>query len=100
MRALILFGALAALIGIALYMIPDDTAMRLLSALRPFGYPEGSGVLRYVLDDPANLQRATGLWIDPNAFGGFLLVPVAAALCSRLAAPPAISGRHAYFRRL
>lgn len=89
-RALILFGTLAALIGIALYVIPDDTAMRLLSALRPFGYPEGSGVLRYVLDDPANLQRATGLWIDPNAFGGFLLVAGAVALPQAFAARSAL----------
>ncbi len=41
-----------------------------------------------------------GLWDYLLYFGGFLLVPAAAALCSRLAAPPAISGRHAYFRRL
>ena len=89
-RALMLFGALAAGIGILLYVIPDDTAMRLLSALRPFGYPEGSGVLRYVLDDPANLQRATGLWIDPNAFGGFLLVAGAVTLPQAFAARPAL----------
>ncbi len=89
-RALMLFGALAAGIGIALYVIPDDTAMRLLSALRPFGYPEGDGVLRYVLDDPANLQRATGLWIDPNAFGGFLLVAGAVTLPQAFAARPAL----------
>jgi O-antigen ligase len=30
--------------------------------------------LRFVRDDPAELQRATGLWIDPNAFGGYLLI--------------------------
>jgi O-antigen ligase len=64
--------------------------MRLLSALRPFGYPEGAGVLRYVLDDPAQLQRATGLWIDPNAFGGFLLVAGAITLPQAFAARPAL----------
>lgn len=89
-RAVILFGALAALIGLVLYVIPDETAMRLLSALRPFGYPEGSGVLRYVLDDPAQLQRATGLWIDPNAFGGFLLVAGAITLPQVFAPRPAL----------
>ena len=89
-RALMLFGALAGLIGIALYVIADETAMRLLSALRPFGYPEGSGVLRYVLDDPAQLQRATGLWIDPNAFGGFLLVAGAISLPQAFAPRPAL----------
>jgi hypothetical protein len=88
--AVILFGALAAFIGLVLYAIPDETAMRLLSALRPFGYPEGSGVLRYVLDDPAQLQRATGLWIDPNAFGGFLLVAGAVTLPQVFAPRPAL----------
>jgi hypothetical protein len=33
-------------------------------------------------------------------FGGFVLQPLAAMLCFRLAAPPALSGRHAFFRRL
>lgn len=33
-------------------------------------------------------------------FGGFVLIPLAAAVCFRLAAPPAISGRRAFFRRL
>jgi polysaccharide biosynthesis protein PslJ len=79
-RALILVAALAALIGIVLYVLPDELAIRLLSALRPFGYPTGADVLRYVEDDPALMQRATGLWIDPNAYGGYLLVSGALAL--------------------
>jgi O-antigen ligase len=73
-KVVILTGALSAFIGIALYVINGDLAIRLLSALRPFGYPTGTDVLRYILDDPAQMQRATGLWIDPNAFGGYLLV--------------------------
>lgn len=73
-RWMLLIGALSAGIGIALYITPDELAIRLLSALRPFGYPTGPGVLRFIRDDPALMQRATGLWIDPNAFGGYLLV--------------------------
>ena len=73
-RLMIIVGAVSALIGIVLYVIPDDLAIRLLSALGTFGYPTGPDVLRYILDDPAQMQRATGLWIDPNAFGGYLLV--------------------------
>ncbi len=73
-RVFILAGGLAALAGVLLYVIPSDLAIRLLSALRPFGYPTGPTVLHYVLDDPSQLQRATGLWIDPNAYGGYLLV--------------------------
>ena len=67
-------GAIGALIGLVLYALPDDLAIRLLSALRPFGYPTGPDVLRYIRDDPALMQRATGLWIDPNAYGGYLLI--------------------------
>ncbi|MCL4505464.1 MAG: O-antigen ligase family protein [Chloroflexi bacterium] len=73
-RIFIVIGALSALAGIILYILPADLAIRLLSALRPFGYPTGPTVLHYVLDDPSQLQRATGLWIDPNAYGGYLLV--------------------------
>lgn len=87
-RLLVLVGGLSALIGIALYLAPDDLAIRLLSALRPFGYPSGPGVLRFIRDDPALMQRATGLWIDPNAFGGFLLVVGAIGLPQLFAQKP------------
>lgn len=73
-RWMLLIGAISAAIGVALYITPDELTIRLLSALRPFGYPTGPGVLRFIRDDPALMQRATGLWIDPNAFGGYLLV--------------------------
>ncbi|GIV83013.1 MAG: O-antigen polymerase [Candidatus Roseilinea sp.] len=79
-RWMLWIGALSAAIGIALYVIPDDLAIQALSALRPFGYPTGPGVLRFIRDDPALMQRATGLWIDPNAFGGYLLVTGALGL--------------------
>ena len=80
LRIALIAGALSAAIGIALYFIPDELAMRLLSSLRIFGYPDGPGVLRYIQDDPALSQRATGLWIDPNAFGGYLLITGALGL--------------------
>ena len=40
------------------------------------------------------------VWDALLYFGGFPLNVVAAVVCFRLAAPPAISGRHAFFRRL
>jgi O-antigen ligase len=79
-RWTMLVGALSAMIGIVLYAMPDDLTIRLLSALRPFGYPAGPEVVRFIRDDPSLMQRATGLWIDPNAFGGYLLVVGALAL--------------------
>lgn len=41
-----------------------------------------------------------GLWDALIYFGALPLNVLAAALCSRLAAPPALSGRHAFFKRL
>ncbi|MDW8054713.1 MAG: O-antigen ligase family protein [Anaerolineae bacterium] len=88
---LMLAGAGSALIGIVLYLLPDDLAIRALSALRPFGYPSGPGVLRFIRDDPALMQRATGLWIDPNAFGGFLLVAGALGVPHLFAQKPVLA---------
>jgi O-antigen ligase len=77
---ILLGGAAAAVIGIGLYVIPEETANRALNALRVFGYPTGA-VLRYVEDDPANSQRAISTSVDPNVLGGLL------AMIGALAAP-------------
>jgi hypothetical protein len=85
-----LFGGLSASIGIALYILPDATAIRILSALRVFDYPAGDTVLRFIRDDPALTQRATGLWIDPNAFGGYLMMTCALSLPQLFTKQPAL----------
>jgi O-antigen ligase len=89
-RWLLLLGALAASIAIGLYVLPDEFVMRALSALRPFGYPTGPEVLRFIRDDPTLMQRATGLWIDPNAFGGFLLIVGALGLPQLFSCQPIV----------
>ncbi len=69
-----LFGAASALLGIVLWTLPDPTAEALLNRLGRFEYPVG-GVLRYRQNNVTVLnERAIGTWIDPNAFGGFLLM--------------------------
>lgn len=85
--ALVGLGAVAAAVGLVLYGLPDALEMRVLSSLRVVDYPTGSGVIRYVNDDPAGLQRATGTSIDPNSFGGLLAVMAA------LVAPQIVSRR-------
>lgn len=80
-------GAAAAAIGLALYVLPDGLEARLLGALSVVDYPSGPGVIRYINDDPARLQRATGTAIDPNSFGGLL------AVLGALAAPQLVSRR-------
>jgi hypothetical protein len=71
-RWLILGGAAASLVGIALYLVPETLTIRLLSALGRFGYPTGTGVLRYIRDDPSLMKRATSTSVDPNVLGSLL----------------------------
>lgn len=84
-RLLVALAAAAALLGLALYLLPDAWQIRLLSLLQVLDYPDGPGVLRFLNDDPSRLQRATGTAIDPNSFGGML------ALMTALALPQAVS---------
>ncbi len=84
---LVALGAAAAALGLALYVLPDALEARLLGLLRVVDYPSGPGVIRYINDDPARLQRATGTAIDPNSFGGLL------AVLGALAAPQIVSRR-------
>lgn len=73
-RAIILLGVVASVVGIALYILPDGAAIDILSSLARFDYPVGPGVLRYIREDPALPQRATGTSVDPNVLGGLLIM--------------------------
>lgn len=73
-------GTLAAALGVGLYVLPEAVQVRLLSLLRVVGYPSGPGVVRYIRDDPALAQRATGTSADPNVFGGLLVFGLAVAI--------------------
>ncbi|MCZ7567830.1 MAG: O-antigen ligase family protein [Ardenticatenaceae bacterium] len=76
---IILCGFLSALIALFLYVIPNATAIRLLSMLGRFDYPVGPGVLRFIEDNPALPQRATSTAVDPNVYGGMLILLIAFA---------------------
>lgn len=65
------FGS--ALIGILLYLLPHELSNQLLNQLTRFDYP-GGFVLRFILDDPALNQRAISTSVDPNVFGGLLIL--------------------------
>jgi hypothetical protein len=73
LTALIVAGAGAALVGIALYVLPEDLSVRLLSLLRVVRYPSGPEVLRYVEDNPELPLRAISTSVDPNVLGGMLI---------------------------
>jgi len=72
--ALILAGFGAALVGVLLYVMPSAWSIRLLSALGRVGYPTGSGVLRYIEDNPDLSLRAISTSTDPNVLGGLLIL--------------------------
>ncbi len=88
MRWLILCATGAAALGIILYFLPDLLTIRILSALGRLGYPTGAGVLRYVRDDPALMQRATSTSVDPNVLGSLLNVATAMAVPQLFAKRP------------
>lgn len=82
--ALVLAAGAAALVGIGLYRVPPATAVELLSALGPLGYPTGPGVLRYLPD--GERLRAIGTSVDPNVFGAALMVAIV-VLAAQLVSP-------------
>src|SRR5690606_36096267 len=72
-KAILLVGAAAAAIGIFLWLLPEDTANTLLNVLTRVGYP-GGDVIRYIEENPELSERAIGTSVDPNSFGGLLLM--------------------------
>jgi O-antigen ligase len=86
-RALIISGAIAALLGVALWLLPDTQATNLLTRLSVVGYPTDR-VVRYIEDNPALGERAVGTQVDPNSFGGLLVVIVAITGAQLLARKP------------
>lgn len=77
LRVLMFSGAAAGYLGALLTRLPRDLQFTLLTKLSIVGYPTDDRVLRYVEDDPTKPQRATGTSIDPNSFGGLLVLIIA-----------------------
>jgi hypothetical protein len=73
LRAVILTGGVEAIIGVILWRLPAATTTNILLRLSPIGYPTDR-VVRYVEDNPALPERAVGTQVDPNSFGGLLVV--------------------------
>ena len=84
-------GAVAGVIGSVLWVLNDDTANVILNRLVRIGYP-GGDVLRY-REDNVNIlgERAIGTWVDPNAYGGFLMM-VGALIAPQLLARRPLTG--------
>jgi O-antigen ligase len=77
--ALMIGGAVQGAMGAALRVLPPITQLNLLSSLGVIGYPV-SDVLRYVPgpnDTYTTQLRAIGTSVDPNVFGGTLMLALA-----------------------
>lgn len=85
----------AATIGLALYAAGPGLTERVLVRLVPYGYP-GGRIVRYIEDDPLRPMRAVGTGVDPNSFGGLLMVgfvlAVGQLLVRRRSMPIALAG--------
>ena len=90
-RALMLGGMAAAALGLAIHSLPRPQIVEVLSSLSVLGYPSGPGVLRF-LPGPNNTYsdtlRAVGTSIDPNVFGGMLMLSATLMLAQLFAARP------------
>ena len=90
LRFIMIGGALSALIGLILYLMRDTTAQQILVSFGRIGYPTTGRVLRYVEDDPTGIERAIGLSVDPNSFGGMLALVGALTATQAAAERPAL----------
>ncbi|MBN1310817.1 MAG: O-antigen ligase family protein [Anaerolineae bacterium] len=70
---IILAGAATATLGIALWLLPDELAERILMTLSRIGYPN-SGIIQYIEQNPELSERAISTSVNPNSFGGTLVV--------------------------
>jgi len=94
LKALMISGSIAALIGLILYVLPNSLAEQILVAFGRIGYPTDGRVLRFIEDDTNGIERAIGLAVDPNSYGGML------ALVGAIIATQVVTERPILPRRL
>ncbi len=90
---IILAGGLVGFLGVLFYVLPGPLTVGILSRLAVFNYPTGSGILRFVEDDPSQPMRAIATSIDPNALGGLLVILTAVAVVQLFADRPVLPRR-------
>lgn len=60
-------------LALALYAAGPGVSHRALARLIPLGYPSDR-IVRYIEDNPSLAMRAVGTGVDPNSFGGLMMV--------------------------
>ncbi len=88
LQTIMLTGALAGYIGTGLYLLSRPLQEQILVGLGRLGYPTEGRILRFNEDDPTLAQRATGTSVDPNSYGGMLVVIIALLLTQFLSPRP------------
>lgn len=92
LSAVVMFaGSLAALVGIALWLMPDGPETLILARLGVIGYPT-DGIIQYIEQNPELAERAIGTSVNPNSLGG-LLVMVAALATPQIITRYPITGK-------
>jgi hypothetical protein len=85
-------GAIVGVVGSILWVLNDETTNTILNRLTRIGYP-GGDVLRYREDSVQILnERAISTWVDPSAYGGFLMM-VGALIAPQLMARRPLTGK-------
>lgn len=90
LRLLLAGSILAGGLAVMLYAGGPGVTERALVRLVPYGYP-GSRIVRYIEDDPARPMRAVGTGVDPNSFGGLMMVGLILAAGQFLSRKPVVS---------
>ncbi|MCO5177145.1 MAG: O-antigen ligase family protein [Thermomicrobiales bacterium] len=80
----------AGLIGLALFAGGPGLTMRVLGRLVAYGYPSDE-IVRFIESNPALSMRAIGTGVDPNAFGGLMMVGLLLAASQLLSAKRSVS---------
>lgn len=80
----------SAAVALFLYAGGPGLTERVLARLVPYGYPSGR-IVRYIEDDPGRPMRAVGTGVDPNSFGGLLMVGFVLAVGQFCARNPMLS---------
>jgi O-antigen ligase len=89
-RVIILAGFASAFIGVVLYYLPQNTTIRILSALGRFNYPTGADVIQYVEGDSSLPMRATSTSVNPNLLGSLMILVTAVTVGQLFATRPAL----------
>jgi hypothetical protein len=92
-RCLMVAGALQGAIGTGLMALSPLSQLTLLSRLQAIGYP-GTDILRYVPgpnDTYTDQLRAIGTSVDPNVFGGTLMLALALMVVQLTSPRPVLS---------